>query len=131
MGTVREVLNKDRLSRPWNPHMFVVPRLMTHLWRKILVKDMDVLFTVQVGKHFWESPQHEPLIVALILPLSHVDKYMGPWLSAGTSQARNLVCELDLNFKFYKKGWWGNWYGAPLTEIGKDEWFKLQKVSGP
>ena len=102
MGTVLEVFNEDHLAHPWNPHVFVVPRLMTHLWRKSLGKDMDVMFTVQVGKHLWASSQHEPLIVALVLPLSHVDNYRGPWLAAGTSQARELVRELDLGFKFHK-----------------------------
>ena len=41
-----EVFNKDRIAHPWNPHVFVVPRLMTHLWQKNLGKDADVLFTV-------------------------------------------------------------------------------------
>ena len=54
MGTVLEVFNEDHLAHPWNPHVCVVPRLMTHLWRKSLGKDMDVMFTIQVGKHFWD-----------------------------------------------------------------------------
>ena len=51
--TVLEVFNEDRIAHPWNPHVFVVPRLMTHLWRKNLSKDADVLFEVQVEDHFW------------------------------------------------------------------------------
>ena len=102
MGTVLEVFNEDRLAHPWKPHVFVVPWLMTHLWRKSLAKDMDVLFTVQVGDHFWDTTQHEPLIVALVLPLCHVANYRGPWLAGGTPKARKLVRELDLGFKYNK-----------------------------
>ena len=75
METVIQVFNEDRLAHPWNPHVFVVPRLMTHLLRKNLGKDMDVLFTVQMGGHFWGKAQHKPLIVAVALPLVHVDGY--------------------------------------------------------
>ena len=102
METVMEVFNEDRLAHPWNPHVFVVPRLMTHLWRKNLGKDMDVLFTVQVGEHFWGRAQHEPLIVAVALPLVHVDRHRGPWLARAMPEAKALVRELDLGFKFCK-----------------------------
>ena len=50
MGMVMEFFNEDRLVHSWNPRVAVVPRLITHLWRKNLGKDMDVFFTVQVGK---------------------------------------------------------------------------------
>ena len=33
--------------------------------------------------------------------------------------------------KKWVESWWGNWWGSPLAEIGKDEWFELQKMSGP
>jgi len=84
MSTVLEVFNEDRLAHPWNPHVFVVPRLMTNQWRKSLSKDVDVMFTVQTGVSFWGALQHEPLLVAIALPLSHVPSYRGPWLAKGT-----------------------------------------------
>ena len=49
MVTALEVFNEDIITHPWNPHVFVVPRLMTHMWRKSPSKDADVMFTVQVG----------------------------------------------------------------------------------
>ena len=52
MEKVMEVFNEDRLAYPWNPYIFVVPRLMIHLWRKNLGKDMDVCFIEQVREHF-------------------------------------------------------------------------------
>ncbi len=61
-------------------------RLMTHMWRKNLGKDADVLFTVPVGVPFWTSGQFEPLIVAIVFPLSPVPRYTGPWLVKGTDE---------------------------------------------
>ena len=78
MATVMEVFNEDRVAHPWNPHVCVVPRLMTHRWQKSLRKATDVLFTVQVGEHFLGRPQHEPLSIAVVLPLSHTPSYRGP-----------------------------------------------------
>jgi|SaaInl85LU_5_DNA_1037374.scaffolds.fasta_scaffold15347_4 hypothetical protein len=69
METVMEVFNDDRIAHPTKTHIFVVPRLMTQLWRRKLGKDADVLFTVAVaaGNHFWERSQHESLIIAIVL----------------------------------------------------------------
>ena len=91
MEMVMEVFSKDRLAHSRNPHVFVVPCLMTYLWRKNLGKDMDVLFTVQVGGHFWGGAQHEPLRVAVDLPLVHIDRHRGPWLARAMPETRALV----------------------------------------
>ena len=66
--TVVKVFNKDRLAQPHTPHVFAIHRLMTHLWRRQLSKDADVLFTINVGKSFWPSSMHEPLIVLIVSP---------------------------------------------------------------
>lgn len=100
METVMDIFNEDRIAHPWNPHVFVVPRLMTHLWRKSLGKDADVIFNVKVGNHFWGSSQHEPLIVAIVLPIAHVSNYRGPWIAKGTPEAEKLTTELDAGFKY-------------------------------
>ena len=100
METVMEVFNEDRIAHPWNPHVFVVPRLMTHLWQKNLKKDADVLFTVQVRDYFWGRSKHEPLIIALMFPIVHVTGYRGPWLTAGTLEAKSLVQELECGIKY-------------------------------
>jgi hypothetical protein len=52
METALELFGDDRLAHPQWPHVFVIPRLMTHLWRKNLGKDADVLFTVPAACHF-------------------------------------------------------------------------------
>ena len=97
-----ELFNEDRIAHPQNPHVFVVPRLMTHLWRKNLGKDADVMFTVAPAGHFWERTQHEPLIVAVVLPLSYVRDYRGPWLARGSDEAQSLSRELSAGFKYFR-----------------------------
>ena len=41
-----EVFNEDRVTHPQNAHVFAVPRLMIHLWRKHLGKDADIFMTI-------------------------------------------------------------------------------------
>ena len=86
MATALEVFYEDRIAHPWKPHVFVVPRLMTHMWRKSLSKDAGLVFTVQVGEHFWDASQHKPLIIDLVLPLLHAPNYRGPCMEAGTPE---------------------------------------------
>ena len=56
-------------------YVFVVPKLMTYLWRKRLFKETDIAFEVPVGVHFWDKRMHEKLIVAIVFPLLDVS----PW----------------------------------------------------
>jgi hypothetical protein len=42
MTAVLEMFSEDRVAHPFIPHVFVVLRLMTHLWRKALTKDADI-----------------------------------------------------------------------------------------
>ena len=72
------------MAHPQWPHVFVVPRFMTHLWRRNLGKMADVLFTVPAGVPFWGSLQFEPLIVAIVFPLAHISSHTGPWTVKGT-----------------------------------------------
>ncbi len=59
---------------------------MTHLWRKDLMKNADLLFTVPAQVPFWTARQFEPLIVAIVLPLMYVPSYTGPWLVRGANE---------------------------------------------
>ena len=87
MSTVVELFTDDRMVHPGIPHVFCVPRLMTHLWRKALGKDADLEFRVQEGTTFWPKGMHEPLIVFVVLPLQFVKHYRGPWVVHGTEHA--------------------------------------------
>ena len=99
MEVVMEVFNEDRIAHPHNPHVFVIPRLMTHLWRKNLGKDADLMFTVESNVHFWGSSQHEPLIFAIVLPFSYTPDYSGPWVARSTPQTWEWAAELNAGFK--------------------------------
>ena len=99
MEVALELLCEDRLAHPQWPHVFVVPRFFTHLWRKDLMKDADVFFTVPANVPFWTSGQFEPLIVAIILPHSHVHSYSGPWLVKGTDVGQRVEQALRRGFK--------------------------------
>jgi hypothetical protein len=99
MEMALELFGDDRLAHPRWPHVFVIPRLMTHMWRKNLGKDADVFFTVPVGIPFWMAGQFEPLIVAIIFPLSPVPRYTGPWLVKGTNEGALFECSLIDGFK--------------------------------
>ena len=99
MEVALELLCEDRLAHPQWPHVFVVPRLMTHLWRKDLMKNADLLFTVPAQVPFWTARQFEPLIVAIVLPLMYVPSYTGPWLVRGTNEGERAEQALRRGFK--------------------------------
>ena len=90
METVLELFNEDHLVNPQIPHVFLVPCLMTHLWCKQLSKDADVLITLDSGNPSWPREMHEPLLLLIVLPLSHVPSYSGPWVAKGTEPATRL-----------------------------------------
>ena len=84
---------------PRIPHVFLIPRLMTHLWRKQLGKDADLMFAVRAGTFFWGAAMHEPLYVLIVLPITHVVGYRGPWTLRGSAAATQLGDQLEAGFK--------------------------------
>ena len=99
METIVELFSEDRLTNPHIPHVFAVPRLMTYLWRKALSKDADVVFSIRAGSSFWPSSMHEPLIVLIVLPLTHVENYRGPWTRRGSPEVNRLKNALEAGFR--------------------------------
>jgi hypothetical protein len=99
MEVVMELLSKDHLAHPQWPHVFVVPCLMTHFWRKDLMKSANLYFTMPAELPFWAPSQFEPLIVAVNLPLSHVARHTGPWLVKGTPEGERTEQTLRRAFK--------------------------------
>ena len=59
-------------ARHMNPdvtHIFVCLRLLTHQWRKKLLKLSDTVFYVGAGfREFWNFDMFEPLIIGIVLP---------------------------------------------------------------
>jgi len=98
MEVALELLTEDRLAHPHWPHVFLVPRLMTHLWRRDLGKEADILFNIPAGVPFWGARQYEPLTVAILFPLSQVSSYTGPWVVKGTDVGANFEQALVRGF---------------------------------
>ena len=66
-----ELMAEGIHKRPDCYHVFVVPRLMTVLWQKMLGKCADLLFSLPAGSSdVWDLSQHEPLTIAVMFPLS-------------------------------------------------------------
>ena len=95
--TVVEVFNDDRLVHPNIPDVFCVSRLMTHLWRKALSNDGDLLFTVAVGNLFWPKCMYEPLFILVVLPLFFVPHYSWPWVLQGSALSNKYKTELNVS----------------------------------
>jgi len=63
-----EELAASRHKRPNLNHIFVVPRLFTSQWRRLLYKTADVVFELPAGsRSAWPLPMHEPIVVGLTL----------------------------------------------------------------
>ena len=72
MEIVVELFNEYLLAHPHIPHVFAIPHLMTHLWRKQSYKDAYIFFIVNMGPSFWPQYIHEPPTMLILLPLAHV-----------------------------------------------------------
>ena len=75
-----EQMAKSQLKRPCNTHIVIVPRILTSKWRKGLSKAADIIVELPFLTHYWEKSFHEPLILAIALPLCE----HSPWKLRGT-----------------------------------------------
>ena len=95
-GAARDMLDfatDSILKRPDSVHVFLVPRLMTAYWYKVLGKATDVIFTLPCGSIAWPADTLEPLIVALSLPHSAKE----PWVYKRSNESaffQNKLCEV-------------------------------------
>ena len=55
MKIIMEAFNEERIAHPRQAHIFAVPRLIAHFWRKHMGKVADVVMTITTGNHFWEK----------------------------------------------------------------------------
>ena len=69
-------LSTSRQKRTHINHVFICPRLCTHLWRKKLFKVADIVMEIPAGaRPFWPATMHEPLLLGLTLRFASVP----PW----------------------------------------------------
>jgi hypothetical protein len=96
-----EQLCRAQLKKPSSTsHLFVVPRLMTSRWRKKLLKACTFYFYIPARFDIWNTSQHEPLMIAICLPLSkHI-----PWNLPSTKHVGELEWSLRLMQRFNPDG---------------------------
>ena len=123
MDTVLELFTEDRHMNPHLTHVFVVPRLMTHLWRKQLFKDADLKFYVKAGAPFWPCSMHEPLTVVVVLPLAYTPSYRGPWSVKQTPDSESAGNFLDALYGDYEADGREKCYDleSPMPPLWEDE----------
>ena len=61
-------------------HIFLIPRLYSPLWLRMLYKVSDVVVKIPPGSRYWPSNLHEPLFMGISLPLLT----RSPWTLRGT-----------------------------------------------
>ena len=86
-----EELRKARHKQQISQHLFVVPRLMSPLWRKQLYKAADLVVTIPCGHECWPVDMFEPLTVAFIFPFLN----SRPWQLGGSIYLLALGRELS------------------------------------
>jgi hypothetical protein len=74
-------------KRSDSTHVFVVPRLMTAWFYRVLSKACDLIFTVPIDSDVWDANQFEPLLIGLYLPLSS----NAPWRHKGTPRVDEVL----------------------------------------
>lgn len=113
-----EWLAKSIHKRPFSLHVFVVPRLMSAWYYKVLLKATDVVFNIPSGSSpMWDSLQYEPLTLAIYFPLSA----KSPWRHKGTSHLDSLSKSMP--------GVWKNDFGRAgivLRELVLRSWGMAQ-----
>ena len=71
--TANMLLRKARKKRQQSTHMFIVPRSMTPLWQKQLLKASDIVLVLKPGHPSWPVEMLEPLTMAVCYPyISHI-----------------------------------------------------------
>jgi hypothetical protein len=56
-------------------HIFLIPRLYSPLWMRLLYKVSDFVFQLPPASPHWPSSMHEPLFIGISFPLLH----RNPW----------------------------------------------------
>ena len=56
-----------------------------------MVSEADLLFSVFIGVFFWVLVEHEPLIVALFLPIIKLGYRREPWTTRGSELVEEKI----------------------------------------
>lgn len=95
-------------KRASSMHVVLIPRLMSAWWMRMLRKATDVVLVIPAGSSaVWGNEQHEPLILAISLPL----RKDAPWRVRGTDEADGLEGDL--------RGMWKNDFRGTRSVLRK------------
>lgn len=97
------LFDKECIARPHIPHVFVVSRLMTHLWMKQLSKDADIVCTLQPSSLRWPVEMFESGIALIVLHVCYIPNYRGPCVAKGTPAANNIESKLTKGSKAWRR----------------------------
>ena len=125
-----EELRKARLKRQNSTHVFLIPKLFTHLWQKQLLKACDILIKIPPGHPFWSHDQFEPLFIGICFPflsfapwqLRHtprlfaMERTMCKLLQNYQVDSRNILCKFLLEVR--------SWYTMPESMVWSLLFFK-------
>ena len=75
-----EMLSEETHKIPFVLHVYVSTLTITHLWRKNLVKDADIMFTIPIVLACWPNSCREYLLCDIIFPIIRWYSWKGHWV---------------------------------------------------
>lgn len=79
-------MRRARIKRQTSAHVFVCPRLCSHLWLKQLHKASDIVFQVPPNQMYWPKSMHEPLLIGILFPFVRSK----PWQLRGSPKMHEM-----------------------------------------
>ena len=84
MDTAMEMIPEASQNRPYVLHIIFFLCLMKNFWRKALKKDSDFIFNTFTWLSVWPNTCHDPLCIAIIVPVISRIHWKGPWVVRGS-----------------------------------------------
>jgi hypothetical protein len=91
------MVSEDRLVQP-HPPCVCCAQADDYLWHISSLPKTLMSFWIPVGQSFWLSNMHEPLLLVIDLPLTHMPNYRGPWLVKSTDAPSTLEERIKCGF---------------------------------
>ena len=89
-----EEIRKARMKRKSSLHIIIIQKLFTPIWLRQFNKIVDCNFLITPIQSFWNSHNHEHLVVGFVFPFLH----FRPWQLQGTPKMLSMGRELSKMF---------------------------------
>jgi len=124
-----DALALSRFKRPSLLHVFLCPRLMTHLWRKKLFKVADVVLDLLPRPcAVWPACMHEPLLLAFVFPILSCPTWHLRTSAPVWANTSGLFCS---NFVHCRPPWPACrqvWCGPCYTQHPQDKFYQSTPI---